>query len=158
MRLARANYSSRSFSLVFTNRRRRLGKFDVGGGLTDQAGLRDERHLVAIDELTHELLLVDRRNHTLRIISRHVVSRHPVSVAGIGDGHRVCVAAPWSRWMPLADGWHWWTGFKASYSLISSFRFTTSMGSLPRSVTRKKQVENCHVVTHGFSNGPPHRS
>ena len=66
-------------------RARLLAEHDVGTGLADLAPLPDGTHLLAVDRAASAVLLLERRDRSLRVVSRVEVSPDPV---------RVVVAAP----------------------------------------------------------------
>src|SRR5262249_25290165 len=80
------NPGAGSSSLIVAATRAVVAEHDVGRGLADLAMLKGERQLLAVDELSSELLLVGYHNRVVRIIDRVPTSRYPVRVALTNNG------------------------------------------------------------------------
>ncbi|MBI5756968.1 MAG: hypothetical protein HZA46_00455 [Planctomycetales bacterium] len=98
-----ANHRSGSLSLVDVAAGRVLGETTVGKRLADLAVLPNRRHLLAVDEATHELIIVSHDRGQLHVDSRQPVSPYPVSVAVSSDGSQAIVASLWSRRLQMID-------------------------------------------------------
>ena len=53
--------------------------------------------LLAVDEMLHELIVIEHSRGPLTVIARHAVAAYPVSVAVSPGGSRISVASLWSR-------------------------------------------------------------
>src|SRR5438132_9419932 len=62
-----ANRRSGSISVIDAASRRVVAEHDVGRGLADLAPLPDGRHLVAVDQVANELLLMAYRDRSIRV-------------------------------------------------------------------------------------------
>jgi len=67
------------------------------------AALAAEGWLLAVDEIRHELLVLEWDAGALRIAERIPVSRYPVSIAVSPDGSRCTVVSLWSRTITTFD-------------------------------------------------------
>lgn len=96
-----ANERSGSISVIDVGTLSVVNEVAVGEELTDMQLVPDSNWLLATDIRKHELVLLRRNDHDLRILERTAVSSYPVSVVVSGDGHRCCVASLWSRRVTL---------------------------------------------------------
>jgi YVTN family beta-propeller protein len=92
-----ANRRSGSLSVIDSAARRVVAEYDLGRGLADLALLPDGRRLLAIDAAANELLLIDYRDRSMRVIDRTPVSPDPVRLVVAPDGCSCAVASLWSR-------------------------------------------------------------
>src|SRR5262249_23694619 len=69
-----ANRRSGSLSVVDVPARRVVAEHDVGRGLADLVALPDGRHLLAADQSSHELLVINYHDRSIRVIDRVKVS------------------------------------------------------------------------------------
>jgi hypothetical protein len=95
--LAIANQRSGSISIVDLEKRKVLREVAVGERLADVAALPSAGWLLAVDEKSHELLVLHWEAGELQIAARIAVSRYPVNIALSPDGSRASVASLWSR-------------------------------------------------------------
>ncbi len=91
-----ANRRSGSLSIIDVATTRTVAEHDVGRSLTDLAALQ-EAGLLAVDEGSNELLLLDCHALNLQVLNRLKVSPDPVRVAVLRDGASCAVASRWSR-------------------------------------------------------------
>ena len=92
-----ANRRSGSLSVVDTAMRRVVAEYDVGRGLADLAILAGGQNLLAVDQGANELLFLDGRERSIRVIDRIKVSPDPIRLVVLADGSS-CVGAPlWTR-------------------------------------------------------------
>ena len=77
--------------------RKVVAEYDVGRGLADLAILPGGRHLLAVDQAANELLLLDYRDRSIRVVDRIKVSPDPVRLVVSADGSSCVVASLWSR-------------------------------------------------------------
>lgn len=102
-----ANRDSGTISVVDTKSGTIVDESPVGHRLSDLAWIPETQTLVATDEGTHELLVIDVQRTdvapmsggppTLSVRQRLAVSPYPVSVVVTADGRRCFVASLWSR-------------------------------------------------------------
>ncbi len=83
--------------MIDTAERRVVGECDVGRGLSDLAVLSDGVHLLALDQPADELLLVECRAHSIKVVGRFKVSPDPIKLAVSHDGLTCVVSSLWSR-------------------------------------------------------------
>jgi YVTN family beta-propeller protein len=100
-----ANQASGSVSVVDPGARAVVAEFDVGRSLADLALTPDGRRLLAVDQGSDRLVVLDRdRDGTgtgLRVAARVAVAADPVGLAVASDGSRCAVASRWSRRLTL---------------------------------------------------------
>ncbi|MCA9113663.1 MAG: hypothetical protein KDA79_01160 [Planctomycetaceae bacterium] len=88
-----------------------LAEIPVGRRLGDLVALEDERHLLAVDEARHEVILLRRMdaaggspgNPSLQVVQRLKVAHTPVQIVVHPDGRRAAVASLWSRRVTLLE-------------------------------------------------------
>jgi YVTN family beta-propeller protein len=97
-----ANRRSGSLSVIDAAARKVVAEHDVGRGLADLALVKGGRRLLAADETSNELLLIDYRDRMVRVIDRLTVSPDPVRIALWADGTSCAVASRWSRKLTFA--------------------------------------------------------
>jgi DNA-binding beta-propeller fold protein YncE len=98
-----ANHRSGSLSLVDVAAGKVVSETTVGKRLADLAVLPDRRHVLAVDDAKHELIILSHDRGQLHVDSRQPVSPYPISVAVSSDGSRAVVASLWSRRLHLID-------------------------------------------------------
>ncbi len=96
-RLLVANRLSGSISVIDPGTRRVLAEYDIGHGLADIVALPDDRHVLAIDQAGHDVLLLNVHADAIQVLARVRVSPDPVRVVVSGDGSLCVVASRWSR-------------------------------------------------------------
>ena len=101
--LLAANGRSGSLSVVDTATRRVVAEHDVGRGLADLAVLPDGRHLLAVDRAAGELLLLEHRDRSLRVVGRIAVGPDPVRVVVPAGGSSCVVASTWPRRLTFVE-------------------------------------------------------
>ena len=79
-----ANRRTGSLSVIDTATRQVVAEHDVGRGLADLAMLKGGRRLLAVDETSNELLLIDYHDRAIRVIDRLTVSPGPVRLGCSG--------------------------------------------------------------------------
>ncbi len=92
-----ANHRSGSLSVIDTASQKVVAEDDVGGGLADLAMLPGGRLLLAVDQVSNKVLLIDVRDRKIRVVDRIKVSPDPVRVVVPADGSICIVASLWSR-------------------------------------------------------------
>ncbi|HEX3450461.1 MAG TPA: cytochrome c peroxidase [Isosphaeraceae bacterium] len=92
-----ANRRSGSLSVIDTTRRKVVAEHDFGRGLADVAILAGGRHLLAVDQEANELLLIDGRDRSIRVVDRIKVSPDPIRLVVLADGPSCVLASLWSR-------------------------------------------------------------
>jgi YVTN family beta-propeller protein len=92
-----ANRRSGSVSIVDTAARRITAECEVGHGLADLSVLPGDRHLLVVDQVANELMLLSCRDRSIELVDRLKVSPAPVSLVVSGDGSSCVVASLWSR-------------------------------------------------------------
>ena len=102
-RLLVANRQSGSISVIDPGNRRVLAEHDVGRGLADLAALPDNRHVLAVDQAAHDILLLNRDADAIRVLARVRVSPDPVRIVVSSDGSSCVVASRWSRRLTFLD-------------------------------------------------------
>jgi cytochrome c peroxidase len=96
-RLAIANRTSGTISVIDAGTSALLGETAVGGRLSDLVPCpEDDRFLLATDEERHRLLLLRDEGPKLAVVAEINVPPYPVSACMTGDG-RCLVASLWSR-------------------------------------------------------------
>jgi YVTN family beta-propeller protein len=98
-----ANRRSGSLSVIDTAARKVVAEHDVGRGLADLALLKGGRSLLAVDETSNELLLIDYRDRVVRVIDRLKVAPGAIRMAVWADGASCVVASRWSRRLTFAS-------------------------------------------------------
>ena len=68
--LLAATRKSGSLSVIDTATRRVVAEHDLGAGLADLAVLPDGRHLLAVDRVRNELLLIEHHDRSSRLVDR----------------------------------------------------------------------------------------
>ena len=101
--LLAANGRSGSISVIDPAARRLVAEHDVGRGLADLASLPDGTHLLAVDRAAAAALLLERRDTSLRVVSRVEVSPDPVRVVITRAGASCVVASSWSRRLTVLE-------------------------------------------------------
>jgi YVTN family beta-propeller protein len=92
-----ANRRSGSVSVVDAGSRRVVGEHAVGHGLADLAILPDGRHLLAVDQAGHDLVLLSYQDRSMKILERRRIGPDPVRLVVSSDGSSCVAASPWSR-------------------------------------------------------------
>ena len=95
--LLAANRQSGSISVIDTATRRVRAEQDVGRGLADIVALPDDRHVLAVDQAGHDVLLLDVHADAIQTLDTVRVSPDPVRIAVARDGSACVVASSWSR-------------------------------------------------------------
>jgi cytochrome c peroxidase len=98
-----ANRSGGSVSLLDTREQRVVKEHAIGGTIHDLCATADGRFLLAVDDSSHELVLMQRRAAELATIARLRVSPYPVTVRVSRDGARCYVASLWSRRLTIIE-------------------------------------------------------
>lgn len=100
-----ANQRSGSISVVDLNLQQVVAETVIGKRLSDLTALpgRNAMHLIATDEATHEVILLEARDVELKVLTRRAISPFPVSVRTTNDGSRCFVASLWSRRLTILD-------------------------------------------------------
>jgi YVTN family beta-propeller protein len=98
-----ANQRSGSISVIDTGSLRVVAEMDAGRKLADLTLTPDGRQLLAVDEESHELIVLARRGAVLELVQRLAVSPTPVSVRVAKDGSQCWVASLWSRRLAVVD-------------------------------------------------------
>ena len=109
---------SGTVSVVDTRRNQVLGEVEVGQRLADLVILPDQRHLLAVDEAAHQVILLQRNDmptvHSasspepllqpaplLQVVQRLRIPGSPVRVILCGNGRMAAVASLWARRLTL---------------------------------------------------------
>ncbi|HTU18196.1 MAG TPA: cytochrome c peroxidase [Gemmataceae bacterium] len=74
-----------------------------GKHLNDLAVLPDRKHVLTVDDVRHELLVLSFDGTRLRMRTRLAVAPYPASVAVLPDGKRAIVGSLWSRRVQVVD-------------------------------------------------------
>lgn len=98
-----ANRRGGSLSVIDTDANGMLGETEVGRRLSDLTTTPDGRQLLAIDEDTHELIILSRKGAALNVETRLAVSPYPVGVRSSADGTQAYVTSLWSRRLSVID-------------------------------------------------------
>jgi YVTN family beta-propeller protein len=98
-----ANRRSGSLSVIDSATRKVVAEHDVGAGLADLALLKGGRSLLAADEASNELVLIDYRDRVVRVIDRLTVGAGALRIAVWADGALCAVASRWSRRLTFAS-------------------------------------------------------
>jgi YVTN family beta-propeller protein len=101
--LLTANRRSGSLSVIDTATRQVLAEHDVGLGLSAVCALPDNRHLIALDQAGHVLLLLERRGSWIQVRARVSISPDPIRLAISPDGLLCAATSRWSRRLSLLD-------------------------------------------------------
>ncbi len=96
-RLLVANRQCGSISVIDLETRRVLAEHDVGRGLAGIVALPDDRHVLAVDQAGHDVLLLYIHADAIQVLARVQVSPDPVRIVVSGDGSSCVVASLWSR-------------------------------------------------------------
>jgi YVTN family beta-propeller protein len=96
-----ANQLAGSVSVVDTAQRRVLAEYKVGQRLADLAMLPGAKHLIAVDQIASELLLLSLRDRAIQVVDRIKVALDPIKVVVSTDGSYCTVASRWSRRLTL---------------------------------------------------------
>jgi YVTN family beta-propeller protein len=96
-RLFVANQRSGSVTVIDTASLRPVAEAAVGRRLADLTAAPDGRHLLAVDEAAHQLVVLTRHDTSVRVVRRLEVAPVPVSVRVEDDGTACTVASFWSR-------------------------------------------------------------
>lgn len=91
-----ANQKSGSVSVLDAGEMQVLAEIPVGQRLSDLAMLQNGKHLVAIDETAHQLILLQPQPRGVEVLKRFDVAKTPVSLAVNADGTRCAVTSLWS--------------------------------------------------------------
>jgi len=97
-----ANRRSGSLSIIDAASRRVVAEHEIGRGLADLAVLPDGRHLLAVDQVASELLLINYRDRSIEVVDRVKLSPDPVRLVVLSDGCSCIVASLWSRRLTFA--------------------------------------------------------
>ncbi|MBP89841.1 MAG: hypothetical protein CMJ64_24570 [Planctomycetaceae bacterium] len=97
-----ANRRSGTFSVVDTEVRSTIAELSLGKHFSDLKAVGRDR-LLALDEETHELLLLQAAGREIVVKSRTAVSPYPVTLAVTTDGKHCVVASLWSRRLTFID-------------------------------------------------------
>lgn len=81
-----ANRRSGSLSIIDATMRLVVAEHDVGRGLADLAVQGGGSRLLAIDEASNDLLLLEYRDRAVRVLDRLKLKAGPVRLAVLGDG------------------------------------------------------------------------
>ena len=73
------------------------GEHEVGRGLADLAVLKGDRGLLAVDEASNELLLLEYHDRAVRVLDRLQREPDPARLALLTDDATCAVASLWSR-------------------------------------------------------------
>ena len=94
-----ANRKSGSLSIIDVATTRTVSEHDVGRSLADLdlAALNEPRRLLALDQASNEVLLLDCHDLNVQVLDRLKVSPDPVRLTVPGDGTWCAVASRWSR-------------------------------------------------------------
>ena len=92
-----ANRRSGSVSVVDTAARRIIAECEIGHGLADLALLPGERHLLVVDQVANDLLLLSRRDRSIQVVDRLQITPDPIKVVVSFDGSSCTVASRWSQ-------------------------------------------------------------
>ncbi len=106
-RLVVANQRSSSLTLVDLEAKQVVNEVEIGQRLSDAISLRRGSLLLATDEGTHELLLLNVDGDKIEVKQKLAVNHYPVNVVVSGDDRRAFVASLWSRrvtFVQLPDG------------------------------------------------------
>ncbi len=98
-----ANRRSGSVSIIDATTRRVVAEHDVGRGLADLAVQGGGSRLLAVDEASNELLLLEYRDRAVRVLDRLKLKAGPVRLAVLGDGASCAVSTLWSRRLSFAS-------------------------------------------------------
>jgi len=96
-----ANQRSGTISVIDTDSLKSIGDVAVGRKLADITLTPDGKHLLAVDEDAHELIVLARRESALSVVRRVPVPPGAVCVRVSADGARCFVTSVWQR--RLAD-------------------------------------------------------
>jgi mono/diheme cytochrome c family protein len=92
-----ANRRSGSLSIIDVAASRTVAEHDVSRGLADLVALKEPGRLLAADQGSNELLLLDCHDLEVQVLDRLKVSPDPVRLAVLGDGASCAVASRRSR-------------------------------------------------------------
>jgi YVTN family beta-propeller protein len=92
-----ANRRSGSLSVIDAVARKVVAEYDVGRGLVDLAMLPGDRYVLAADQASNEVMLIDIHDRKARVVDRIKVSPDPVRLVVPADGSVCIVASLWSR-------------------------------------------------------------
>lgn len=92
-----ANERSGSLSLVDARSLERVDEFDVAAGLRDLSSLPTPGRLLALDHVSHRLLVLDAAPGDVRVRHAVPVASYPVRVVADDEGRRCYVTSLWSR-------------------------------------------------------------
>ena len=98
-----ANRRSGSLSVLDAAARRVVAEHDVGCGLADLVALPDGRHLLAVDQVANELLLMTYRDRSIGVVDRIKISPDPVRLVVSADGRSAVAASRWSRRLTFVE-------------------------------------------------------
>ncbi len=96
-RLLVANRQSGSSCVIDPRTRCVLAEHDVGCGLADIVALPDDRHVLAVDQAGHDILVLNAHADVIQVLARVQVSPDPVRIVVPSDGSSCVVASRWSR-------------------------------------------------------------
>src|SRR5262245_8032654 len=99
-----ANRRAGSVSIIDADAEKVIGEESLGNRLSGLVAVPGRNHwLLATDEAAHELLLIVRQEHSLKVIARLAVPEYPVCVQVSADGARCFVTSLWSRRLSIVD-------------------------------------------------------
>jgi len=96
-RIVVANGRSGSVSIIDTRTQRIVAEYPVARALADLALLPGANHLITLDSLANELLLLRNGDQSIEVVSRVKVSPDPIRLVVSADGESCVVASRWSR-------------------------------------------------------------
>jgi cytochrome c peroxidase len=99
-----ANRRSGSVSLIDAAKRCVEAEYDIGRGLSDLVALPDNAHLLVLDQVDDEVVLIGHDGErALKVIKRIKVSRDPIRLALSPDRATCAIASLWSRRLTLLN-------------------------------------------------------
>jgi YVTN family beta-propeller protein len=98
-----ANRDSGSISVIACDSNQVIAEHAIGRRLSDLVAIPGTGRLLATDESTHELVLLETAAADVRVLARLPVSPYPVSVCLAADGQSATVASLWSRRLTFVE-------------------------------------------------------
>jgi cytochrome c peroxidase/DNA-binding beta-propeller fold protein YncE len=135
-----ANRRSGSISIVDAPTGRVVAEHEVGRGLSDLAVLKGGRRLLAVDEASNELLLLEYRDRAVRVLDRLQVSPDPARLALLSDGASCALASRWSRRLTFVSVAKGSAGEDAALAATGVLELPFCPGELARSGDGSKLV------------------